>query len=407
MAINKSANKFNGWFNNQFTKQRWLLLIFGGEGVEARRILYYPTTKSFREKKAVRFLKVNENNIYANRVFRIFAKIFFFPFRYKVMVVAPRKLCCSKYFTVSFDRKNNHKPIEANELAYIFSQNLWPIIESNKKEFMKDNDYEDLNILLVNSQAVQINADNKILPNLDDIFSVAVKKASVGMVQTLVYRAFFSSLRKTFPKRAAFREFHEYGFNLPLSILLYSSAKKENKTKKFISATVEEKETRIFIFDGKFLSYHDKFSFGRRSLYDALNHAMNVDATVFNSLMKKIVTQDMDPTTSKRLVSILDKELTRLGNGLLAFKKESKAQAVYVDGGAINSFLRMHPRYAPLIVDNSICNCGFKGDISGLSLGESYRADILCAIGLDKKDLVNVIATRQIRWLIPHSIEVK
>ena len=382
-------------------------MIFGGEGVEARRIIYYPTSRTFKEKKSLRFLKVSENDFQTSKVFRIFSKLFFFPFPYKIMVIAPRKLCRSKYFTVSFEHKNNSKPVEANELASVFSQNLWPMIESNKKEFMKDNGYEDLNILLVNSQVIQITADNKIISNLDDIFSTSFKKASIGIVQTLAYRTFFSSLRKTFPKRATFREFHEYGFSLPLSILLYLSEKKENKAKKFITATVEEKETRIFVFDGKSLFYHDTFSFGRRSLYDALHHVMNIDITVFNALMKKIAENDMEPTTSKRIVSILDKELTRLGNGLLAFKKESKTQAAFIDGGAMNNFLRMHPRYAPFVVDNTICNCGCKSDASKLSLDESYRADILCAIGLDKKDQVNTIATRQIRWLIPHTIDVK
>ncbi len=405
--MNRFIKKISSFFKSQYQKQRWLLLIFGGEGVEARRIFYYPTSKTFKEKKSLRFLKVNENDFHTSKIFKAFSKLFFFPFPYKVMVVAPRKLCRSKYFTVSFERKNNSKPIEANELASVFSQNLWPMIESNKKEFMKDNGYEDLNILLVNSQVIRIAADDKILSNLDDIFSSSFKKASIGIVQTLAYRAFFSSLRKTFPKRATFREFHEYGFNLPLSILLYAGAKKENKAKRFITATVEEKETRIFVFDGKSLVYHDTFSFGRRSLYDALHHVMNIDITVFNALMKKIVEKDITSSTSKKLVFILDKELARLGNGLLAFKKESKAQAAFVDGGLMNNFLRMHPRYEPFVVDNSICNCGYKGDISGLSLGESYKADILCAIGLDKKDQVNTIATRQIRWLIPHSVDVK
>jgi sRNA-binding regulator protein Hfq len=396
-------------FINKFKKQRWLVLIFGNNGFEIRRVVFCPSSQKLKEKKPIRFLKVDEFSVFSKRIFKIISKLLFFPFSYKVLTILPRKICQSKYFTIQIERKNCSDSIGVEQLASVFSQKLLPLLEANKKEFMKNNNYDDLDVLLVNNQIVDVLVDDKSLSNFDDLFSVVNGKISIGIVQTFLYRGFFGALKKAFPKRATFKEFHEFGFYLPLSVLINfkDNYKKNKKIKRFIVVNVEENESLVFKFDGQVLNYFDSFSFSRRSLYEALHHVIKIDFATFSQLLKKIIADDLSPWVKKKIFLVLNKELARLNNAIAAFKKETKSQAFFINGQNLNSFLKLYRRYNLWVVDNLASNCRFKADVSDLTFSDEIKADILCSLGLNKKDRVNELAIKQIRWLIPHDLDIK
>lgn len=298
-------------------------------------------------------------------------------------------------------------PIEKNEVSGIFSQYLWKYLEINKKAFVKDNSYDDLGVLLLNSLVVNVSLDGKSLGQNDELFGKTGKKVAIGMVQTFVFRPFFSSLAKIFPKRAPFRDFHEFGFYLPLAVLLNHLKVSEKKNKKFIFAGVEKLETKIHVFDGLTMAFYDIFSFGNRSFYEAMNHYFGVDITTYFLLLDKIIKDDLALSAKKRFMDVLDKELINLNNGISSFKNEIRAPSVYLSSENITGYLKLNKHFAEMVVDDDFCNKVASINMEALNLSCIFKADIGCMLGFSRNDQLNILATRQIRWLIPHTVEVR
>jgi len=163
----KKIYHFLDYFRDRFSKQRWLILVFGNDGLEAKRVIYYPAFGNFKEKKSFYFLHLSESNFNENKIFKIFVKLSFFPFSYKVMVVSSRRYCCSKYFTIHLETKDGAKSLELGQLGSTFAQKLLPILEKNKKELLQ------AKLLLLGLMA-------KVLKMLMMFFLLAVKNFQLG-----------------------------------------------------------------------------------------------------------------------------------------------------------------------------------------------------------------------------------
>lgn len=386
-------------------KQRWLFLIFTAQGIELRRFLYFPTRKSLQELPPLVFRGISENNIVRSRLLKLAVRIMFFPFRYNVSVILPASVCRSKYLTLSFARRND-SVVSDRELNNFLSRAMWQNVEQNKKEFMESGKYDDLSVLLTDNLVVSAAVDGKSLDNPDDIFKVGGKKIALGVVHTFVYRPLFSGLLKLFPKRAVFRNFCEQGFCLPLfSLLLSHYSKTELKrNKKFVFASIREDETIIYAYDGQTLMRRDSFSFGSRCLYDAVHHVMGVDFGSYRKLLRAVVEGKVSGYMRNRILGVLGKELTRLYNGILSFKKTYGAGSVYLEGGSLNQLLLLHKKLSGSVTDASVISDDYISNLLALAISDYLKAEIEYAIGLNRRNETTVIATRPIRWLIPHGM---
>jgi hypothetical protein len=322
-------------------------------------------------------------------------------------VVAPRNVCRSVYFTIPYARKNPSTPIEKNEIGGVFSQYLWKYIEINKKLFAKENSYDDLGVLLLNNLVAGVGLDGETVEHNDDIFGKTGKKITIGMVQSFVFRPFFSALAKTFPKRALFKDFHEQGFCMPLSVLLNHLRVSEKKNKRFVFAGVGKSRTSIHVFDGLTMAFYDSFAFGSRSFYEVSNHYFGLDLSAYLSMFERIVSGNLAPGAKKKMMEVLDKELNNLSNGISSFKTEIGAQSTYINGGSISGYLKLHKRFADSVVDEDFCDKIGSVNVESLKLTNVFKADVGCMLGLSRNDQLNVMAMRQIRWLIPHTVEVR
>lgn len=394
--------------NARYRKQRWLILVFSPEGLEVRKVLYYPTLRRVVGKAPMFFKDISEKNIRSKRILKIVLHILFFPFRYRIGVIAPKNVCRSKYFTIPFERKNHSLLIQKEEIGQVFSQYLWKCMDANKRKFAKDNGYDDLSVLLMNSQVASVTLDGKTLNDCDEVLGKTGKKVMIGMLQTFAYRSFFTSLSRVIPKkRALFKEFHEYGFQLPFAVLLAHLKSSTNKNKKFIFADIKENETRVTIFDGMTMSFYDTFGFGNRSFYEAMNHFVGVDYTAYIEILNKIVSGEITETAKKRFMAVLDKELVVLSNGISSFKKDARARTVYVNGEELTGYLDMHKRISEMLIFKNGCNTIASVNLKDVNLSNVFKADLGCMFGMSRNEQTNIIATRQIRWLIPHNVDVR
>ena len=382
-------------------------MIFTPDGLEVRRLLYYPIRHVVAEKAPIYFKNTTELSVRSNKFLKILFYILFFPFKYKISVIASRNVCHSKYFSLPFTRRNAKEKIDKNEIAGIFSRYLWKCLEINKKEFSVANEYDDLSVVLVNNQVVNATVDGKNYARPDSIFEVSGKNVGLGIVQTFAYRPFYSALAKNLPRRAIFRDFYEYGFNLPLSVTLQHLENSKKPNKRFVFAGMEDSETKVYVFDGTVLSFKDFFAFGSQSFYQIMNYVYGVEHSAYSLMLDKLTKDDVGPAVKKRFKEILDKELFRLYNGLLSFKKNANAASVYIDGDRISNYLKTNKRFSGMLVDGGYCERQSKVNLSGLDIDNVLRADVGCMLGLSRNDEINVMATKQIRWLLPHTMEVR
>ena len=94
-------------------------------------------------------------------------------------------------------------------------------------------------------------------------------------------------------------------------------------------------------------------------------------------------------------------------NGISSFKNEIGAQSAYISGENITGYLKLHKRFVEMAVDDDFCNRIASINMEALNLPRIFKADIGCMLGFSRNDQLNILATRQIRWLIPHTVEVR
>lgn len=407
MFFKKKLKQIRGFFSKQFRKQRWLLVVFSPEGLELRPIIYYPTDGTFKEMTPFMFKNIFEKNFSSKKIIKILGKTIFFPFKFNITVVASKEVCASTYFVFPFTRQSSNTIIEKNDVMAAFSQHLWKYLDVHKKAFAKHNDYDDLGVLLVANQVIRITVDDVPLKNPETLFEKKGKKISFGMIQTFLHRPLFVALTKTFSKRATFKHFHEYGFTLPLFGLISLFGDKKNTSNKHcIVARVEDSDTLVYAFDGNHFAYFDSFAFGEKYLYEAVHHVMGVNFSSYKEIINSIVMGKTSLVVAKKFVSIMDKELSRLSHGLQSFKKDIRATSALLSMPGSASFLALNKKFASMLISADKFECG-SAKVSQLSVSDQLKADIICMIGLDRTDSINTLATRQIRWLIPHNMNVK
>ncbi len=392
---------------NQFQKQRWAILIFDYDGLEIRRITYNPKLLKTSEKNPIFFKNVSEKNFRSKKNLKFVLNLLFFPFKYKIGIIAPQNVCHSKYFSINLERRNRLNPIQKEEISHFFSQNLWKFIEINKKEFSQKNGYDDLGVVLANNWVSVSILDKKTMDNCDDIFGKTGKKITFGILQTFISRNFLDSLSKMIPvKRATLKSFHEYGFQLPFSILMAHLKSSKAKNKKFIFADIKENETRTTLFDGESMFFLDVFNFGSRSLYEAVNHFFGIDYKTYLELLDRLVKDNISKTAKNKFLSIFEKELSIFNKGISSFKKETKAGAVYINGEYLSDYLNIRRNPSNMIIFKNGFDSIFSVNLKDVNLSNSFKADLGCMLGISRNEQINMMIARQIRWLIPQGIEV-
>ncbi len=333
--------------------------------------------------------------------------LLFFPFKYKIGVIAPQNVCHSIYFSVNLERKNRSVPIQKEEISHFFSQNLWKFIETNKKEFSQKNGYDDLGVLLASNWVAVSILDKKTMENCDDVFGKTGKKITFGILQTFIGRNFLDSLSKIIPaKRAVMKNFHEYGFQLPFSVLMAHLKSSKTKNKKFIFADIKETETRATLFDGESMFFLDVFNFGSRSIYEAVNHFFGIDYGTYLGLLNRLVKDEISKTAKNKFLSIFEKELSIFNKGIFSFKKETKAGTIYINGEYLSDYLNARKNPPNTIIFKNGFDSIFSVNLSDINLSNSFKADLGCMLGISRNEQINTMIAKQIRWLIPQGIEV-
>ena len=391
-------------------KTRVLFVSFNEEGMSLEKIVYLPCKSSVRFPSSPRLIKeVTEKNFRNSRKFKICLKLVFFPFPYKIVVSLSRSHCQSRCSLLGYKRESPKKSLTIEEINSFLLQNLWKLIETQKKELVRKKEFEEIDVLLVDNTVCGIKIDKKLVPqNLQDLSGFSGKIFKINIAQTFVQRLIFADFIKTIPKRAKLTAFAEEGVNLATALYLkrFFEGKKYEEDAPFLIFALKERETEVFVFNGQCVHSYDRFRFGFRNLYQTFNNLLGVDLTVFEGIIKVLETDQVSLKTKKYFLEVINKELKNFYNGIISLRKNCRISNFYVDGGKLDGFLRKYDKIAPLLIIREDLFLPFKEPDSKENL---YLQSDLGTVLEDnfRKSLVNNLAIKLIRWLIPHNIQVE
>lgn len=391
-------------------RKRFVFLSFEDEGVRCKRMYYDADVRVAQEERGFFIKGVTEKNIRNHKTLRAFLLALYFPFPYKICVLIPHHLGGSYYHTLTLQRAESEKPISQEELDLFFSQQLGKSIDVHKKDIMRRTGCDDLDALLVSNRVISVFIDAQqvsLREHPQTPLGATGKEISFGVVQTFFHRPVFSALQRLLPKRAKLHSFFQDGFTIPLSMIQYAlkGQTKKNTIKSFATALIRDTGTDIFACSGKSISYHDSIPIGYHSMYETLNAQLGIDFESFLQLLNSVSTYTASAHVIKQVNAILSQEIRHMYHGLQSAKKETNSVGMAIDPGRVGRYIGTHtPMKRVLISQDAVL---FFDDITIHTLHDSLRmtALIACTIRLPRKHFINEVATRHIRWLIPHAIE--
>lgn len=396
-------------FKREQERRRYVLIAFNDEGVTVQALFLRTEPLRIETGRKFVFRGVTEKNFGEHRVLKSLLQTIFFPFPYRIVTNVSHAYCHSKYFTMHYERGDASSPVTQDEINTFFSQNVWKHLEQNKKEFSDKGKFEDLNVLLVANHIIAARTNKEVVRHeeMESLFEKAAKSVDFGVVQTFLYRPIYTALTKIMPKRAHVMSFLEDGFSLALALDMarLDTAAPKSKPRKFIYASIRRNETDIFFFNGESMELMDSFNFGHQSLYEAFNTSLQMDYGSYIRALGAFANGETSSGVARHFGDIISKELGHLYNGLMSFKKATKATAIYIDGGEIAFLLRKHKKFASWMIDGSIFGFIRSIQIDKLELADRNRADVIMALCISHKNTINSIVTKIIRWLIPYTLD--
>ena len=386
-----------------FHQQRFLMLHFGDEGLHAYVLTYNPETQKFTEKSPRFFKGVTEQNFHATTLIRLLMHTVFFPFRYNIIMTVSHEHALTRQHAIELQRVNQKNQITAGEIESYFSHHIPNLIEKNKKITITKCDTDDLNVLLTQSTITNIFVDKKRLyENQDDIFNQTGARVHFDIVQTFVRRSVFMALTRIMPKRGTIYAVYEDAVSLALSLYQRALADNPKEVKPFLCVAVKETATDVVAYNGTSIVFIDSFNFGYQSLYETLNAHLYIDRISFNTIIEKLTKGEVSLKAKKYLEELLDQELSRLRNGIMSFKKSTGIKTICIDGGALDFYLQADKNFRQALIAHEDISFVTGMEEELLHIPHKHTADMFTAISAPRKNNVQGLGIKYIRWLIPH-----
>lgn len=387
-----------------FSARRYVWMSIYEKEIVLVGYVYYPSSHAWRRSWKISLEGISENNIASSKRLSCIFAVAFFPFPYRVAIVSSHKHCAAMYSHLSFPRERPRTILNEEEVVGFFSNALLKTLDTQKKIISEKSDFDDLNALLVNHHITSSSIGQAWhVFDPDGVFGATGSRLSFGMTHTFAYRPLVSGVVKLLPRRARLAHVFERGFSLPLWLLLTSVSQAPTRaTKQFVYASVLESETDIFVFDGSRLAFVDSFTFGSRTLYDALNESMGIDRESFSAFLEMFTLGQLSAHVRSYAQTIIDAELQRLTHGISSFKKSFGATTVYVNGGDISALLAHHSKYSSSHI-GSFCENERIPHFSDL-LDEAHKADLSYVSSIPRRSKMHSLSLKLIRWLIPYDI---
>ena len=408
-VLSRIKKAFNRPIGAQRVSDRFVWMRFTQDGVELQALSRRGQGQPPRQGPRFFIAGVTERNFGTSKKLRYFFKTIFFPLPYRVIVTLSKESAFTTFFTVTHQRVSPKEVLTADELQNIFSQYLWRSLDDHRRDAMAMLGLDDLSVILVGNRILSVCVDGVDIGDGSSMTSRAGKVVAIDVVQTFIARSAFVSLQKVLPVRARVAGFTQEDFSLCLLEALASSRSKTARAKNFVFASVGDIETAMFVYADGRLVYADSFVFGTKTVYEALNHALGIDQTVFVGLLDVVAhAERASAATHRTLASFFSQEMARLAHGVASFKKAAGVSRAVIYAGPLQRACARDKKIAPMLFSVRVYleRLDSWHDVAAQISDDAVLADYVVVFGIPTRHVFTEQAMKLVRWLIPHTIDV-
>lgn len=324
---------------------------------------------------------------------KIFSSVFYLR-TYKVIFVFGPGLAVTNFGSASILRDNIHELITEANLENLISKATFNFFGPNRKYASSRFNSSELETLICDVRIYDILLDKHPSINL---LKEKGKKLDFYLSETFCHRDFLKKIISLLPARAKLAFIAEGG-----STLAHLAAR--FLTKPFLFARVGLHETNLFLRakDGS-ISYFDSFEWGKDVLYASLSKELCVSKEVAKSILMRYLENNTSSLFARKLNLLVKKELALLNKGLEIMKSKAKIKslALELEPLLVKDLKLKNISSKSLISIDSETILNFFNFQTNNSFGLYSLAALLESYFTPQEDLVNKLARRRMRWLIP------
>lgn len=328
---------------------------------------------------------------------KIFSSVFY-PNNFKVIFNFDSNLSVTNFESVIIPRGNPDETLTEADLENLISQAIFNFFGPTRKYASSRLKISEFETLICDVRIYNVLLDkNSVL----DLLREKGKKLDFYISETFCYRDFLKELISFLPNRAQAIFIAEGG-----SVLTHLISRYIKKSFLFIEIGADKTNVFLRTKEGK-INYFDSFKWGRNNLYLALAKDLAVSSEVAKSILMRYLEDKTSFLFSKKLNFFLKKELALLNKGLEIIEQKTKVKCLVIN---------LEPS---LVKDLKIKNMSAKSLIPidvkklleafnfNLKAGYSWYKNLYSlAVLLEsyftpQEDLINKLARRRMRWLIP------
>ncbi|PIU99310.1 hypothetical protein COS59_00460 [Candidatus Wolfebacteria bacterium CG03_land_8_20_14_0_80_36_15] len=329
---------------------------------------------------------------------KIFSSVFY-PKTYKVIFNFDSNLAVTNFSSIAVLRDRPQETISEADFENLISQAIFNFFGPARKYASSRLNTSELETLICDVRIYNVLLDRH---TVFDLLKEKGKRLDFYLSETFCCREFLKKLISFLPNRARVVFIAEGGSTLLHLISRYIK-------KPLLLAQVGFDKTSLFLKtkEGK-INYFDSLKWGRNNLYLALAKELHVSLEVIKSIMVRYLENKTSTLFRRRLNFFLKKELALFNKGLEIMNSKAKAKCLIID---------LEPSLAK---DLKIKNISKKSlisidvktilDVFNFKLKPNHcfwyknlygLATLLESYFTPQEDLINKLARRRMRWLIP------
>ena len=320
----------------------------------------------------------------------------FYPNSYKVIFTLGPQEAVSRYERIFWDRDDPKKLIDEAEIDNLTSGALLKLFDERRRVAMKQFNLSELEVLLADVKVHEFKIDGHRIINP---LKHTGKKIEIFLNETFISRPRFAEWVAILPKRVKAAVF--LGAGEATCHLISRFSRKQN----FIFAGVGERRADLFIATKGGINFLDSFNWGRVRLAEKLAKYLDISPVSGEAILAKIVLGETSPALRRKFGEILSGEVLALLRHLKKAVSRTGVPVLYTDLPAL-LVSKIFPKIIKTVDTEMIADFfGFRLNGELQNTGENVDflslTSILEFYFLPEEDLVNHLARRRMRWLMP------
>lgn len=331
----------------------------------------------------------------------------FYPKRYTALFALDPSHAAEYYEEIALVRDAPAHPLDEADLDNLMSQAVWKLFEEKRASAARQLGCGELDLLLVDVRVHRIRIDGHEVVNP---LRQGGKKIRIALSIIFMRRPAYVEMRSFLPRRAAMHFFVSDGGAASHTLA------RMTQEKRFLFARVSHAKTALFAATHGAISFFDALAWGEERLIHAIAECLKVDGVLAERIMERVMEGTVSRTVARALRAALVPELHLLVRGIRHAADAAGARRIFLDFPLLRREKEISTMVSIVESEQALDFFGFTcADDRGMQRtplprgkGVSIRNIPFAALAaflefyfLPNDNLVNHLARRRMRWLIP------